>query len=121
MWKLTKSFSFEAAHRLPSHAGKCHRMHGHNWKGHAVLESSELQQEGPAAGMIMDFAMVKASVQSVVDEYLDHYCINDRVDLANPTSEELARWLFDHLKPRLPQLAAIILDETEGSSCEYRP
>lgn len=120
-WMLRKTFAFAAAHKLPNHSGKYQRLHGHEWVGQLVLESDQLQKDGAAAGMVLDFGVLKAAVESITDQLLDHTYLNDVPGLENPTCEVLARWLFDHLKPNLPQLVAIIINETPTSQVEYKP
>lgn len=120
MYKLSKTFRFESAHRLPNHQGKCQRLHGHDWKLRVILESPSLIESGSSTGMVMDFYDMKQAVQPMLEE-LDHHFINEVGGLENPTSEVLARWIFDRLAPTIPTLAAIIVDETDGASCEYRP
>jgi len=121
MWRLEKAFKFEAAHSLPYHRGKCKRVHGHSWHGKVVLERNDLTEDGPEAGMVTDFGKVKEVIDQVLDQYLDHLFLNESTGMRNPTSELLAKWLYDHLKVRLPYLAAIVIQETDSSTCEYRP
>jgi 6-pyruvoyltetrahydropterin/6-carboxytetrahydropterin synthase len=121
MWKLEKTFRFEASHRLPHHDGKCARLHGHSWVGVAILESDALIAGGPKAGMVQDFGDVSRALARLVEDGLDHHHLNDSTGLQNPTSEELARWVFDNLRPALPLLAAVRIEETCTSAAEYRP
>ena len=69
--------------------------------------------------MLVDFSELSSAIRPLLDQYLDHYHINDTLDLENPTSEEIARWIFNQIKPQLPQLVAVILDETCTSRCTY--
>lgn len=121
LWTLTKSFRFEAAHFLPKHDGKCQRLHGHSWVGRVILASNALHEEGPKAGMVLDFGDVSAAIRPLLERYLDHWCLNQTLVLENPTSEEVARWVYVMLKPQLPLLAAIEIDETCTSSARYQP
>lgn len=123
-FRIRKSFSFEASHQLPNHDGKCQRLHGHSWKGHVVVCSldSSLQETGPKAGMLMDFGDLSLILKPLVDEYLDHYHLNDSTGLANPTSEELARWIYDKLNPLIPKnalLEEVRIEETCTSEASY--
>lgn len=120
-WKLEKEFRFEASHQLPHHEGKCRRLHGHSWVGRLVCEGNELKTTGPDRGMLVDFYDMKKAIQPLLEEYLDHWHLNDSLKLENPTTEEVARWIFDRAKPKLPSLASIILEETCTARCEYRP
>lgn len=123
MWTLKKEFRFEAAHRLPNHDGKCARLHGHSWRGLVVVEGHTVHTTGPKAGMLVDFTSISAPVKEMVDKYLDHYFLNETLGLDNPTSEKVAEWVFKYLKfnaAHLP-IAAIVIEETCTSSCEYKP
>jgi 6-pyruvoyltetrahydropterin/6-carboxytetrahydropterin synthase len=119
MWQLEKSFTFEASHQLPLHDGKCARMHGHSWVGKVIVRGNRLHTEGPKTGMLIDYADIKRILSPIVDEQLDHWHLNQTTELEHPTSEEIARWLFQKLKPLLPGLYAIVIDETATSSCIY--
>jgi 6-pyruvoyltetrahydropterin/6-carboxytetrahydropterin synthase len=115
--RIHKIFQIEAAHRLPSvPAGhKCARMHGHSFR-------IEVHVEGPVdpvLGWVMDFAEVKKAFQPLFDQ-LDHHCLNDIAGLDNPTSENLARWIWERLRPALPLLAEIVVHETCTAGCSYR-
>jgi 6-pyruvoyltetrahydropterin/6-carboxytetrahydropterin synthase len=121
MWRLEKSFCFEASHVLPSHDGKCARLHGHSWRATLVVEGVELQDSGPKSGMVCDYADLKAAVEPLREQYLDHHHLNDSTGIENPTSEELCRWIYHRVKKEIPQLAAVIVEETCTSRCEYRP
>ena len=121
MYKLEKEIKFEAAHVLPNHDGKCGRLHGHSWRAMIILESQTLHTEGPKAGMVFDFGDVSKAAKPLLDDALDHHYLNETTGLENPTSEALARFIFDKLKSSLPLLAAVRVFETCTSSCEYRP
>lgn len=118
-WKLSKKFTFEASHRLPHHAGKCSRLHGHSWIGWLIVEGDKLR-EGSESGMLIDYGHMGDAVKVFVENYLDHYHLNETLELENPTSEEIAKWIFHRVKKWLPQLTAVIIEETCTSRCEYR-
>lgn len=119
-FKLTKTFRFEASHQLPNHDGKCARLHGHSWVGAVVVSGSTLKQLGPKAGMLIDYSELKKIVEPIVSGKLDHWHLNDSLGLEAPTSEVIARWLFNELKPLLSgYLEAVIIEETCTSRCEY--
>jgi len=115
--RLAKSFSFEAAHFLPSfpEGHKCRRLHGHSFTVDVVVEGPL----DPVRGYLVDYGDIKRAVAPLQDE-LDHRLLNDLPGLANPTSEMLAVWVWDRLHPVLPMLAEVIVHETCTSRCEYR-
>jgi len=115
--RLSKSFHFEAAHDLPTFPTdhKCRRLHGHSFRFDVVVEG-EVEE---SKGYLIDYGEIKSVVDPIVRR-LDHYYLNEIEGLANPTSEMLARWLWDRIKPMLPQLASVIVHETCTSTCEYR-
>lgn len=121
MYRLSKIFTFEASHRLPNHDGKCARMHGHSWVGRIICEGDALQLKGPQAGMLVDYGKMKEALDPVVENYLDHYHLNETTGLKNPTSEELARWIYNLVKPKLQSLKAVEVCETCTTSCYYEP
>ncbi len=120
-WLIYKEFRFEAAHRLPQHDGKCSRLHGHSWVGRVYVQSNQLIGVGPKQGMVMDYSDIKKYIQPLLDNYLDHYYLNETTGLANPTSEEIAKWVFEQLQQAgLPGLHSVEIKETCTSSAIYR-
>ena len=117
-WILEKDFRFEASHQLPNHEGKCRRLHGHSWKM-TVKVAGQLQTEGSQQGMVTDYGVLSAIVKPLIDEKLDHWHLNDTTKLENPTSEELARWIFQRLKGAIPNLIAVQVEETCTARCTY--
>lgn len=115
--RIVKSFTFEAAHFLPNvpEDHKCRRIHGHSF-------GVELTIEGPVdeeMGWVMDFSEVSKAFKPLYN-VLDHHFLNeDVVGLENPTSENIARWIWKELKPTLPLLSKVRIEETCTSSCEY--
>ena len=114
---IYKEFHFEAAHRLPNvpEGHKCARLHGHSFQVRIIV-SGDVEEH---AGWVMDFSNLKASFKPIYDQ-LDHYYLNDIAGLENPTSENIARWIWIKLKPDLPLLSAIEIRETCTSGCVYR-
>jgi 6-pyruvoyltetrahydropterin/6-carboxytetrahydropterin synthase len=115
--ELVKEYRFEAAHRLPHvPAGhKCARLHGHSFK-------FEIHVAGPVdahSGWFIDYGALDDVVGPLVAR-LDHYYLNELDGLENPTSEILAGWLWERIRPRIPQLVAITLHETCDARCIYR-
>jgi len=121
MWRLSKSFRFEAAHHLPSHDGKCRRVHGHSWALMVEVQGVTLVTTGPKVAMLQDYGDISTAVNPLLDQYLDHWDLNVSTGLDNPTSEALARWVYDQLKPVLPLLHAITIQETCTSEARYEP
>jgi len=114
--EIFKAFTLESAHRLPNvPAGhKCARVHGHSFR-------VELHVSGPVdehLGWVMDFADVKAAFDPLYRQ-LDHHYLNDVPGLENPTSENLAKWIWQRLQPVLPQLSAVVVHETCTSGARY--
>jgi 6-pyruvoyltetrahydropterin/6-carboxytetrahydropterin synthase len=114
--QIFKEFGFEAAHRLPNvPAGhKCARLHGHSFR----VEVHVTGEVGAESGWVMDFGDLKAAVRPLI-ERLDHRYLNEIEGLENPTSEVLARWLWDRLREALPGLSRVVVRETCTSGCVY--
>lgn len=115
--EIFKEFTFEAAHRLPNVPAehKCARLHGHSF----AVRISVAGEVGSETGWVMDFSEIGAAF-GPVRKRLDHYYLNEIKGLENPTSENLARWIWDRLQPALPQLSAVEIRETCTSGCIYR-
>lgn len=114
--ELFKIFQIEAAHYLPNVPAehKCRRLHGHSFR-------IEIHISGPVdeqLGWVMDFADIKAAFEPLYQR-LDHHLLNEIPGLDNPTSENLARWIWRELKPRLPLLARVVVQETCTAGCSY--
>lgn len=115
--EIYKEFTIEAAHRLPNvpEGHKCSRLHGHSF-----LIRLYVSGEAPEpSGWVMDFSELKHAFKPLYDQ-LDHHYLNDIEGLENPTSENLARWIWNHLKPNLHLLSAVEIQETCTSGCIYR-
>ncbi|MBZ6090740.1 6-carboxytetrahydropterin synthase QueD [Streptomyces olivaceus] len=115
--EIFREFNFEAAHRLPKvpEGHKCSRLHGHSYK---VIVHVEAPVD-PDAGWVMDFGDLKRMFKPI-ESQLDHYYLNDIEGLENPTSEVLARWIWERLQPNLSGLSALTVRETCTSGCTYR-
>jgi len=85
-----------------------------------VLKGDLLYSGGPKVGMLQDFGSISDIVKPLVEEKLDHHYLNDSTGLENPTSEELARWVYHQLKGQINELFAVEVDETCTSSCCYQ-
>jgi 6-pyruvoyltetrahydropterin/6-carboxytetrahydropterin synthase len=110
-------FQVEAAHRLPNvpEGHKCARMHGHSFR----IEVHVRGEVGVETGWVMDFADLKKAFQPLFDQ-LDHNCLNDIEGLGNPTSENLARWVWSKLEATLPGLSQVVVQETCNAGCIYK-
>jgi 6-pyruvoyltetrahydropterin/6-carboxytetrahydropterin synthase len=115
--EIYKEFVFEAAHRLPNvpDGHRCARLHGHSWKGTIYVRGPV----GKDTGWIMDYAEIRRIFDPIYQQ-LDHHYLNDIEGLENPTSEVLAKWLWKKLKPRLPNLSRVMINETCTSGCIYQ-
>jgi 6-pyruvoyltetrahydropterin/6-carboxytetrahydropterin synthase len=114
---IFKVFSIEAAHRLPfvPPGHKCGRLHGHSFRIEIHISGSV----GLDSGWVMDFADVKRAFRPLYEQ-LDHNYLNEIEGLANPTSENLARWIWERLSQDLPALSKVIVNETCTSGCIYQ-
>jgi 6-pyruvoyltetrahydropterin/6-carboxytetrahydropterin synthase len=115
--EIVKELQFEAAHRLPNVPPdhKCARLHGHSFRVAIHVEGVV----DPVLGWVTDFADLRAAFEPL-HAALDHRYLNEVDGLENPTSENLAKWIWDRLAPTLEGLAAITVAETCTSRCVYR-
>ncbi len=113
---LSKTFRFEAAHRLPKvpEGHKCARLHGHSYQIDVIVTGDV----NPDTGMVVDFAEITEAWKPL-HAILDHYYLNEIDGLENPTSEILAAWIYKRMKTQLPCLSAIYVHETCTSSARY--
>lgn len=114
--KIYKKFTFEAAHLLPNvpEGHKCARLHGHSF-GVTVTVAGPVDDD---LGWVADFADITAAFEPL-REQLDHRYLNDIEGLDNPTSENVARWIWRRLAPGLPGLCEIAIHETCTAGCVY--
>ncbi len=121
MFEVSVRGKFSAAHRLREYQGKCSRIHGHNWYVEVHLQSERLSE----TGMVIDFGELKGILNEVLEE-LDHRFINETppFDRINPTSENMARWIFQQLRARISALegvriSKVTVQESEGVAASY--
>ncbi len=114
--ELRKTFQFEAAHLLPllPATHKCRRLHGHSFQAEIVVE----RDCDPKLGWVMDYADITKAFKPYWEK-LDHHYLNEVPGLENPTSENIAAWIWQRLKPKLPLLTEITVAETCQSKCVY--
>ncbi|NEV61931.1 6-carboxytetrahydropterin synthase [Thiorhodococcus minor] len=110
-----RRFRFEAAHRLPRvpEGHPCGRMHGHGFE--VILHAN---QDLAGRDMGVDFDQLGA-VWAPLQAELHHGCLNDIPGLENPTSEMLASWIWQRIKPELPSLSWVTVYETVTAGCHY--
>jgi len=115
--ELRKRFQFEAAHLLPRlpEMHKCRRLHGHSF----VVEVAVVGECDPNLGWVMDYADIAEAVRPLWEQ-LDHRYLNEVPGLENPTSENIAVWIWERLKPQLPLLEEVMVAETCNARCVYR-
>lgn len=115
--EIYKDFIFEAAHHLPNvpEGHKCGRLHGHSFFVRLYIQG----KVDPTTGWVIDFGDVKKIFAPIYDQ-LDHYYLNDIPGLENPTSEVLAKWIWEKVKPLLPELSKVEIKETCTAGCIYR-
>ena len=115
--EIYKDITFEAAHLLPNLPDdhKCRRLHGHSFKVRITLDGP-IQEN---VGWVKDFSDIKKAFQPIYDQ-LDHRYLNDIEGLDNPTSENLAKWIWEKIVNKLENLIAIEVKETCSSGCIYR-
>jgi len=116
MYKLTVESDFSAAHRLVNYPGACHRIHGHNWKVKATIAAEQLDE----MGMVIDLFDLKKILDDCLEQF-DHRIINEvqPFDKINPTSENLAQYIYEYIEKQLPENIKIVqieIFETEKFS-----
>jgi 6-pyruvoyltetrahydropterin/6-carboxytetrahydropterin synthase len=115
--EIFKVYKFDAAHHLPN-VGENHRcsaLHGHSFR----VEIHITGAVDSHSGWVMDFADIDKAFNPLLDQ-LDHKYLNDIKGLDNPTSENIAKWIWERLYLKLPQLSKIVVQESPESGCIYR-
>ena len=118
MFTLRKTFTFEAAHKLTHHDGKCARLHGHSFKLTVEVKGYVIK-DGPKRGMVIDYGDISTVVKPLLENVLDHHFLNETLQHEGPTSEVIAGKIFHYLKTAIPQLSAVEIEETCTASCRY--
>ena len=120
MYKLRVTSEFSAAHNLREYKGKCEALHGHNWKVEVVIAAKNANRQG----LVVDFHEIKKMVKAVLEE-LDHSYLNqlDYFKKHNPTSENLAKYIFDKINAHIPskksRLQEVTVWESDQCSATY--
>ncbi|GHT23032.1 6-carboxy-5,6,7,8-tetrahydropterin synthase [Bacteroidia bacterium] len=117
MYKISKQFAFSASHQLDMLGAEhpCARMHGHNYVVTVYLRAEALDE----FGFVKDYKALEP-VKQYLNAHFDHRHLNDVLP-AHPTSENMARFLYDTFKPEIPELYAVEVSETPQTSCVYEP
>jgi len=116
MFNLKVEGSFSAAHNLRGYKGKCEDLHGHNWRVEITVKSEQLDN----LGMVLDFKYLKKKLNAVLEQ-MDHKYLNKLVFFkkTNPTSENMAKYLFHKLKSQIPWLYSVTVWESSTSAATY--
>lgn len=121
MYTVSITRMFSAAHKLREYMGKCETLHGHNWKVEVTAQAKELDK----LGMVVDFKDLKKHTDALLERF-DHAYLNDvkPFDKVNPSSENMARVIFDELSEKVSDdrvsLLKVSVWESEGSRATYR-
>ncbi len=116
MYSIKIEAYFSAAHNLKGYKGKCEALHGHNWK----VEIAMARKNPDKVGMVMDFTLLKKELNKVLEK-LDHKYLNNIAYFkkVNPTSENIARFLYDALKRQTPDINSVTVWESHNCAATY--
>ncbi len=120
MYEIMVEDNFSAAHRLKGYKGKCEELHGHNWKVQAFLKGRKLDK----SGLLFDFKKLKGALKEIVQR-LDHHYLNEisPFERLNPTSENLAHFIFRELKKNFTKtqfkVSKVTVWEGNSASASY--
>ncbi|MCA9229379.1 MAG: 6-carboxytetrahydropterin synthase [Planctomycetales bacterium] len=133
MFRVTREIDFCYGHRLLNYEGKCRHLHGHNGRAVIAIEGAQLDDRG----MVLDFADIKRSVSTWIDDNLDHRMILNRHDPVvpiledlgeplflideNPTAENIAKLIFEQTKSQGVPIVEVRLWETPRCFATYAP
>jgi 6-pyruvoyltetrahydropterin/6-carboxytetrahydropterin synthase len=120
MYELMIETSFSSAHQLRNYMDKCENLHGHNWKVQVHVSADRLNE----IGIAIDFHELKRLTNEVTSS-LDHTFLNDLFPFTeiNPSSENIAKWIYDSLKKKIngdhAHVTAVTVWESETASATY--
>lgn len=116
MYEIKAQMYFSAAHHLLNYEGECENQHGHNWLVEAFVQGTELDK----SNILIDYKVLKRHLKNVLD-LLDHKDINELPDFKgiSPSSETLAKYIFEKMKLEIPQISKIAIWETSTSCASY--
>ena len=115
-FELKQQFRIESARFLPHlpEGHPCRRMHGHSFNITLKLVGTR----HPQIGWVRDYHAIEALVKPLLNQ-LDHHVLNEVADLENPTSENLAVWIYEKVKALIPELTQVTVAETPTTECSY--
>lgn len=115
-FELKTHYQIESARFLPHlpEGHPCKRVHGHSFKIILTLRGA-LQ---PQVGWVQDYHEIDHIMKPLLDT-IDHRLLNEVTGLENPTSELLAKWIYDHVVIKLPLLKLVTVMETSTTECSY--
>ena len=116
MYSIKIEEDFSSAHNLRGYKGKCEDLHGHNWKVEVVVCREKLDN----LGIVLDFKYLKSELKKILEK-LDHKHLNNisYFKKVNPTSENIARYIYDQLKLKISDVDLVTVWESESSSATY--
>jgi 6-pyruvoyltetrahydropterin/6-carboxytetrahydropterin synthase len=120
MYELTIETGFASAHQLRGYKGKCEKLHGHNWKVQISVTAERLNE----IDLAIDFHELKKMANELMSP-LDHAFLNDIFPFTekNPSSENIAKWIYDSLKKRIQdeniRVSAVTVWESDTASASY--
>lgn len=120
MYDLMIESQFSSAHQLRGYKGKCEKLHGHNWRVQVTVSSENLDD----IGIVIDFHDLKKITVEVISS-LDHSYLNEVFPFTeiNPSSENIAKWIYDSIKKKLDQdqcnISSVTVWENETASATY--
>lgn len=116
MYSLKVEGAFSSAHNLRGYKGKCEDLHGHNWRVEISVQSKTLDN----IGMLLDFKYLKKKLNAVLEK-MDHKYLNKLISFKrlNPTSENIAKYIYNELKSRIPLLNSVTVWENSSSAATY--
>jgi 6-pyruvoyltetrahydropterin/6-carboxytetrahydropterin synthase len=106
-YTVGKEFTFDAAHQLPLHDGKCKNLHGHTYRVRVTYDAKMLIKDGPKSGMVIDFGDLKAVWKERIEPLVDHQFLNDTLPVPHTTAENIARWMLKMFREALGTYAGL--------------
>jgi len=116
MFEIRVKTDFSAAHNLKHYEGKCEKLHGHNW----IVEAAFRYEKVDKNGLAVDFKIAKTVLKNVIED-LDHSYLNELGPFkkTNPTSENIAKFIYDNVKKKMKLVHSVAVWENERSCAVY--